>query len=153
MRIPYYSVVGIEFAVRASGLPHAKSWEDCTPAPSRCNKLAAAPRGSGHDCFLGGIVVLLVIEASWTWWRQWDRYEFVWDVSGTSIMHGNPEAEEEALDKLPLGTLHTRAIVTNYRALKTMYAQRKNHRLKSWRIFCEWIKGLEMSPWITGEEP
>ena len=31
-------------------------------------------------------------------------------------------------------------MTTNYRALKTIYSQRKNHRLPEWREFCEEIK-------------
>lgn len=33
---------------------------------------------------------------------------------------------------------------TNYRQLKTIYHQRKKHRLPEWRSFCEWIETLPM---------
>ena len=32
------------------------------------------------------------------------------------------------------------------------HAQRKNHRLPEWRMFCDWIKTLPYSFLITGEE-
>ena len=153
MKIKYYEVNGIDFAVRASGLPHAKSWEETSASPARCNKLAAAPVGSGHDVFLGGITVHVVIQAKLKWFDQFNRYHFVWPVGSTSAMHQFPSATEEEIDDLAGKLLYDRALVFNYRQLKTIFHQRKNHRLNSWRIFCDWIRGLEMSSWITGEEP
>ncbi len=52
----------------------------------------------------------------------------------------------------PTGTILTAGITTNYQQLKTIYAQRKMHRLPEWRLFCEWIKTLPYSELITGEE-
>ena len=46
----------------------------------------------------------------------------------------------------------TAGITTNYRKLKTMYKQRKNHRLPEWREFCKWIETLPMSELIIGEK-
>jgi DNA-binding transcriptional regulator GbsR (MarR family) len=42
----------------------------------------------------------------------------------------------------PCGFELTARITTNYRALKTVYSQRKNHRLPEWRDFCNWILTL-----------
>mgnify|MGYP001130897760 CR=1 FL=1 len=42
----------------------------------------------------------------------------------------------------PCGFKLTAAMTTNYRQLKTIYYQRKNHRLPEWRKFCEQIKKL-----------
>ena len=44
----------------------------------------------------------------------------------------------------PSGLLLTARLTTNYQQLKTVYAQRKNHRLPEWRLFCQWIEGLPM---------
>jgi hypothetical protein len=52
----------------------------------------------------------------------------------------------------PIGMLLTAGMTTNYLQLKTIYAQRKNHRLPEWRDFCKWIKTLPESNWITGGE-
>jgi len=51
---------------------------------------------------------------------------------------------------IPSGFEYTARLTTNYRQLKTIYAQRKNHRLPDWHIFCEWIETLPHSEWITG---
>ena len=42
----------------------------------------------------------------------------------------------------PCGFELTARLTTNYRSLKTIYAQRRTHRLKEWVEFCEWIKTL-----------
>lgn len=42
----------------------------------------------------------------------------------------------------PAGFMLTAGMTTNYRQLKTIYKQRKNHRLPEWREFCEWIEIL-----------
>lgn len=42
----------------------------------------------------------------------------------------------------PSGFELTARLATNYRALKTVYSQRKNHRLPEWRSFCKWIETL-----------
>lgn len=57
----------------------------------------------------------------------------------------------EILYSNPCGFQLTAGITTNYRALKTVYAQRKNHRLPEWVDFCKWIESLPASYLITGE--
>lgn len=44
----------------------------------------------------------------------------------------------------PTGFQLTAGMTTNYRQLKTIYYQRKNHRLPEWREFCKWIEELPM---------
>lgn len=57
----------------------------------------------------------------------------------------------EILYSNPAGFMITAGMTTNYRQLKTIYQQRKNHRLPEWRDFCEWIRTLPCSELITGE--
>lgn len=52
----------------------------------------------------------------------------------------------------PCGFNLTARLTTNYRALKAVYSQRKNHRLPEWREFCDWIETLPFSELITGKE-
>ena len=52
----------------------------------------------------------------------------------------------------PCGFKLTARMTTNYRCLKTIYSQRKNHRLPDWVEFCEWIETLPYSELITGKE-
>ena len=48
----------------------------------------------------------------------------------------------EILYNVPSGFELTARITTNYRALKTVYSPRKNHKLPEWREFCTWISTL-----------
>ena len=67
----------------------------------------------------------------------------------------DPTAENylRLLYNLPSGLELTARMTTNYRQLKTIYRQRRNHRLPEWREFCRWIEErLPMSELITGVE-
>ena len=63
-----------------------------------------------------------------------------------------PENYLRVLYNNPAGFKYTMRVTTNYRQLKTIYKQRKDHRLPEWRAFCEWIKTLPESYLITGED-
>ncbi len=54
----------------------------------------------------------------------------------------------EILYSNPCGMKLTARMTTNYRQLKTIYAQRRTHRLPEWRAFCEWIESLPYSSLI-----
>lgn len=54
----------------------------------------------------------------------------------------NTEDYLKLLYSNPAGFELTARLTTNYRALKTVYSQRHNHRLPEWRKFCEWILTL-----------
>lgn len=56
----------------------------------------------------------------------------------------NPSEEKylEILYSNPCGFKLTAKMTTNYRQLKTIYTQRKTHRLPEWKEFCDWIKTL-----------
>lgn len=48
----------------------------------------------------------------------------------------------EILYSNPSGFKLTARMTTNYRCLRNIYIQRKNHRLPEWRAFCSWIETL-----------
>lgn len=48
----------------------------------------------------------------------------------------------EILYNIPAGFELTARMTTNYRCLRNIYKQRKNHRLPEWREFCAWIETL-----------
>lgn len=64
--------------------------------------------------------------------------------------NAEPDAEKkkqkylEILYSNPCGFRLTARMTTNYRQLKTIYYQRKNHRLNEWREFTKWIETLPM---------
>lgn len=148
----------------------------------RACKLANTPLGSGHGNFLSGILVSVNITATVKWWEQFQRYHFKQIISSQSTMHrlrkmieentisfnentligvvnGFMEVsnkgkltDEELAYSCPMGLELTARITTNYLQLKTMYHQRKNHKLPEWKTFCEWVESLAYSKeFITGE--
>ena len=56
----------------------------------------------------------------------------------------------EILYSNPAGFQLTARMTTNYRQLKTIYLQRKHHRLPEWKEFCKFIETLTYSELITG---
>lgn len=48
----------------------------------------------------------------------------------------------EILYTNPAGFTLTARMTTNYRCLKNIWRQRRNHRLPEWRQFCKWIETL-----------
>lgn len=71
----------------------------------------------------------------------------------------NASSEEKAqaylklLYNVPSGFELTARLTTNYRALKTVYAQRKNHRLPEWRAFCRLIEELPYARQLIVPKP
>lgn len=55
---------------------------------------------------------------------------------------GDKEDYLRLLYSNPCGFKLTARMTTNYRQLKTMYWQRRNHRLPEWKEFCEWVETL-----------
>ena len=64
----------------------------------------------------------------------------------------DPEDFLRVIMSNPCGMRLTARMTTNYRQLKTIYRQRKTHRLPEWREFCGWIEQLPMAELITGQE-
>ena len=56
------------------------------------------------------------------------------------------------LYNIPSGFELTAGMVTNYLQLKTIYKQRRNHRLLDWQIFCDWCETLPRFMELTQKE-
>ena len=82
--------------------------------------------------------------------EEYNRIEFEWKTGliPQSVEIQQEHAEEmkrrylEILYSNPCGFRLTAAMTTNYRQLKTIYYQRKSHKLPEWREFCEQIEQL-----------
>jgi len=158
-------------------------------------KLSNVKGGSGHDCFLKGIVVWFDVAGSHVFWPQFERYHFADIVSSQSKMHClvkgkiddkcTDEVDKDTINKinhyievynnwndsgieilsvngkngkiiietqkdlfkyiannLPLGYQLTATVVTNFLQLKTIYMQRKGHKMDYWHDFVDWIGTL-----------
>lgn len=80
-----------------------------------------------------------------------DSYNEYVDTRMISIMkelvdnYNSDQTKENYLKVLysnPCGFTLTARMTTNYRCLRNIYRQRKNHRLPEWREFCKWIETL-----------
>ena len=140
--------------------------------------LAQSAKGSGHDNWLGGVVVQFDLTFTVKAWTEAERYHFLDFVSSQSTMHRiarfdlrgqydshtdprvveimeelvakynetkDPEDYLKVLMTNPCGFKLTAGMTTNYRQLKTIYAQRRTHRLPEWRAFCGWIETLPLA--------
>lgn len=65
---------------------------------------------------------------------------------------GKKEDWDEIVQMLPSSYNQIRNVMLNYEVLRTIYCQRKGHKLEEWRIFCRWIEQLPYSGLITGDE-
>ena len=74
------------------------------------------------------------------------------EVERLKDLYLSTESKEDYLRLLyniPSGFELTARMTTNYRQLKTIYQQRRTHRLPDWQMFCSWIETLPHSEFIT----
>lgn len=65
--------------------------------------------------------------------------------------HPTEENFYRLIYNIPTGFELTARITTNYLQLKTVYKQRRNHKLKpDWGMFCDWIESLPHCELIIG---
>ena len=185
------SIYGLEESIKAGKYPMAIDVNKCTSeVTKRTNSLANAPRGTGHDNFLKGIVVQFDLKMTVKMSTELERYHFIDFISSQSTMHkitqfnldeayisyvdkrcidvikekvelynslndkNSDKAKELYLEILysnPCGMQLTARMTTNYQQLKTMYYQRKTHRLPEWKAFCKWIETLPHAEFIINE--
>ena len=70
-----------------------------------------------------------------------------YDISHPKSLKRKKQLEElylEILYNIPAGFELTAGITTNYQQLKTIYQQRRHHRLPDWWAFCDWCETLPM---------
>lgn len=171
-------IYGLKESIKASKYPMSVNINELNnDITDTVIKLGNAPKGSGHDNFLKGIVVQFDLTFTVKAWTEAERYHFFDFISSQSTMHRitkfdldkayikyvdrriieiikekiadyneSPNAEKylEILYSNPCGFLLTARMTTNYQQLKTMYSQRKNHRLPEWREFCKWCETLPL---------
>lgn len=131
-------------------------------------KLGSSPKGEGHDNFLNGALVSFDLTLTNKAWVEAERYNFLKFISSQSTMHRITQFDiatqcNEYVDprviaiveelkqegdflkliyNIPSGFRLTAKMTTNYRQLKTIYDQRRCHRLPEWHGVCDWIKTL-----------
>ena len=199
MSIKNATVYNMWTSLKMAGLPMVVRDDDAmmetsaSKLESRGARLGKVKMGTGHDCYLKGILVTGVFSFPQYMWQQAKRYHWFDMVSSMSTMHKvidmansgalsfTPDTPVEAVDAfkrvvdnildnlttgrysdkelfqqlvaaIPSGLMLPAGISTNYLQLKTMYHQRKNHKLDCWREFCEWCESLPMFKELIGIE-
>ena len=71
-----------------------------------------------------------------------ERYN---NIDATADPARKKEAYLELLYTLPAGFELMAGMITNYRCLRNIYEQRRNHRLPDWHIVCDWIETLPLA--------
>jgi len=168
----------VDYATRRAGNPHYVGSEINETYPKSIDRIAQAKIGSGHDCFLKGVIVYIDIWASKVFREQLLRYNHLDVVSSSSLMHNverwikvdrcweevDKDIREfynewayskdtiEKVNNLPMGFKYPISVVTNYLQLKTIYTQRKAHKLFAWKSFCSALVKLPNHEWITGKD-
>lgn len=195
MKIANVRVYGLDESILASRYPMSINLIDMDLGESKklykeqlktAKLLGACEKGSGHDCYLKGIIVQFDVTMSQLLYPQISRYHFIDFVSSMSKMHRitkldleesmhpcvdiviknrfkdlvnlynvtedkaiKSELMEKIYYSIPMGLELTARMTTNYLQLKTIYSQRRKHRLKEWREFCDWIESLPMFMKLT----
>ena len=75
------------------------------------------------------------------------------NLEGLVEEYNRTKSDEDFLRMIynvPSGFELTARMVTNYQQLKTIYRQRRTHRLPDWQMFCDWIESLPHGELITG---
>jgi hypothetical protein len=75
-----------------------------------------------------------------------ERYQFLLDeynnLPEDTLQAVKTNKWKTLVASLPSGFILGATLTTNYRQLKTMYQQRKNHKLIEWHWCCEWCEKL-----------
>lgn len=119
----------------------------------------------GHNKFLESMIVWLDVTAPRFWWSEADTYRLGTKQSASTMhtMMKTPftmdmfeyEIPDELLNTLefhrkindfmslknilPEGFLQRRIWVVNYKTLRNIIHQRKNHKLEQWKYFCRFV--------------
>ena len=171
MRINIIEEHGFESAMR--GLARSFN-QDVAKMPKVALNLS--PKDMGHNKFLESIVVWIDIDAPRFWWSEFDTYRVGITKQSDSTMHTlkrqpltqnnfeHPVYDlylnylnkmiEANLDidmiksALPDGFIQGRTVCTNYKVLRNIILQRRNHKLPQWHCFCDAMKNLKYAEYL-----
>lgn len=73
-----------------------------------------------------------------------NRYQELLDNYNLNNLSENSKEWRTLVASLPSGFILGATMTTNYRQLKTIYFQRKNHKLYEWHEFCAWCETLPL---------
>ena len=82
------------------------------------------------------------ISMAWGDFIECDLIPFLEKLRQTYLATNDKQYWKELIRWLPEGWLQTRTWTANYEVLRSMYFQRKAHKLTEWDAFCKWVESL-----------
>lgn len=73
------------------------------------------------------------------------QLNYIDNANDEYVINSKEELFQYIISNLPMGYEMWMGISTNYLQLKTIYNQRKNHKLEDWKEFCRFIESLPNS--------
>lgn len=131
----------LTFTVKAWTEMQRYHFVDFVSSQSTMHRIAKFNLDEAYNKFVDGRIIQIIKE-------KVERYNrLVAMKPEVDLPEYNQEIKDAYLEILysnPCGFKLTAGMTTNYRQLKTIYYQRKTHRLPEWREFCAWIETLPM---------
>ena len=172
MKIEILHEAGYDEALLGLSLSYNQPPENMPKVASRLYKLE-----DGHNKFLESIIVWIDITAPRYWWQQFDTYRIGVTKQSESTMHTilkrklTQDNFEDRINflllfalnvaikfekfkwvkkHLPESFLQRRVVCTNYKTIRHIIRQRKDHRLKEWHLFIDYLlNNLEHSSFVS----
>ena len=171
MKVTVLREAGIEEALLGLSLSYNQPVEKMKAVADRL-----ADKNEAHNKFLESIVVWVDVIAPRFWWQEFDTYRVGVTKQSESTIHTimktelmpedfahpifQPELDRlndmilderfiELKNALPEGFLQRRIVCTNYKTLRRIIFQRKNHKLPEWHTFIQAIlTQVEHPEWL-----
>lgn len=160
----YLKGIIVQFDINYSGYwtPQAQRyhWFDIISSSSKMHRITSMNIGESVNKY----VDLEIVNILTKWIERYNMFPKKCDFSSdVLIIEGNVYTLENEIPVLlinndrytkyevymkiisncPMGLMQFEAVTTNYLQLKTIYHQRRNHKLKEdWGYFCDWIEQL-----------
>ena len=122
-------------------------WVDIVSSQSKMHRITSI-KNIGDSC--NKYVITDTVNLLNNLIEVYNNDNFPWSISQFTAEDYTISTQKECfqyiISNLPMGYEMWMGISTNYLQLKTIYNQRKNHKLKEdWGYFCNWIKTLPFS--------
>lgn len=161
-----WACLGLSYSYKDRKIPWREWWtiERRNKAYDRAYKLH--DKDGGHNKFLESVNIWMTVEATRSFWQEFDTYRVGMTKQSESTMHTlskrRPEIDDfeiftdrrviEAFqhvwdeynkdimvlkESMPEGFLQARVICTNYKTIRNIVFQRNMHRYKWWRKLVE----------------
>lgn len=134
----------LTYTVKAWTEAERYHWLDFISSQSTMHRIAKFDLNSAYNEHVDPRIIEIMKEKV----EEYNNFEFVDEWPEDTSKHNIEDLKKNKylgiLYSNPCGFKLTAGMTTNYRQLKTIYAQRKTHRLPEWREFCSWIETLPM---------